>query len=224
MIIGITQRVIENSNGTRCDALEQDYIKFFSSFKVDVIPIPNNLKNIEKFINTTKIDRIILSGGGDINPELYGQKAFPGQFLMPDRDNTELKLLKHSIKNKIPVLGICRGMQMINIFFGGTLSKIIKNNPTHVNVTHAIDIIDDKFKKILGDKFSVNSFHNFTIKKSDIGFKLKPFAETAENMIEGFYIPNQPIYGIMWHPERNQSDTNKFDRKLINLFIHEKTN
>ena len=126
------------------------------------ILIPNNLKNVEEYVSELKLDGLILSGGDNI-----------GEF--PERDKTERKLLEYAIKNTMPVLGVCRGMQLINTFFDGTISK--NDSSSHVGVNHDVEITNLDFADLLGEnKLEVNSFHNNLIKKNDIGEKNNLYA------------------------------------------------
>ena len=114
--IGISLRVqkIEKINEKR-DAISHDWINFLQALDYLPILIPNNLKNVGDFILELKLDGVILSGGDNI-----------GEF--PERDMTETKVLEYAIKNSIPVLGVCRGLQLINTYFDGAISKNMKFN------------------------------------------------------------------------------------------------
>ena len=151
------------------------------------VPIPNFIgcdkKKIQCLLNWLKNINpggIILSGGDDFG-------------VYKSRDKNEIKIIKWSLTKKIPVLGICRGMQMINRYFGGTKVRIKKScwNKTQNS---------GKYCKFRRD--TVNSFHNW-------GFKLKKFAEklktntlAKDKTIESIQHKKFNIYGIMWHPER----------------------
>ena len=157
-----------------------------------------------KSINDFKANGIILSGGDNI-----------GEF--PERDETEIKIIDYSTKNNIPILGVCRGMQLINEFFNG---KNIKNqNSNHVGKTHSITVKNSNFKNMLGEELEVNSFHNNLIKKEDIGQELEIFAESKEDStIEGYFHKKYPIIGVMWHPERDQGQD--YQSKIINILYN----
>ena len=161
--IGISLRVenIKNYNEKR-DTLSHDWIHFLQSIDLLPILIPNNLEHLENYIMKFELDGLILSGGDNI-----------GDF--PERDKTETTLLKYAMRNSIPILGVCRGMQIINHFFNG---KITKNNfSNHVGTSHYVQLSNEKIINTLGSsKIKVNSFHNNLIKISDLSNELKPFA------------------------------------------------
>lgn len=193
MFIAISQRNDKNKYGVLVDSLENTYFNYLNKFKINLIPIPNNPNSINSYFKLP-IERIILSGGNDIESS-------------KKRDETETKLLDFAVQNKIPVLGICRGMQYINIFFGGSLSYI----SNHVATNHKV--------KIENSYFNVNSYHNMGVKEKDLALRLKAFAKTNEGIIEGIYHPFLPIAGIQWHPERN-SPNKDINEKLINAFLN----
>ena len=116
--------------------------------KLDFIPvlIPNSLKNVEKFLASQKIDGVIMSGGDNIGEDEL-------------RDKTEKDILDYSIKNKIAVFGVCRGMQLINKFFNGEIIKTSEKK--HVRTKHEIVLKNDKIKStiFLKNVLEVNSFH-----------------------------------------------------------------
>lgn len=205
--IGISLRVetIKKYNEKR-DGISHDWVNFLQ--KLDYLPIliPNKLKDVEKYISELRLDGIILSGGDNI-----------GEY--PERDQTEILILKHAIKNSIPILGVCRGMQLINTFFKGNVSK--NSDFNHVNNPHDITITNVHFSNLLGvSKFQVNSFHNNLIKKQDIGNELEIFALSENDMtIEGYFHKKYQILGIMWHPERDQTNNQS---KIMDIVYNNK--
>ncbi|MBI2498712.1 gamma-glutamyl-gamma-aminobutyrate hydrolase family protein [Candidatus Woesearchaeota archaeon] len=220
MFILISQRDVPAEKGANRDALEQDYVSYYEKFGITLIPVSNNSKNIEEYFKLP-IHGIILSGGNNVNPKLYNQEAkYPSDFSI-NRDNIEKKLLELAIHKKLPVLCECRGSQFLNVFFGGSLIQNLKEelNTNHIAVTHIIKITYKEVSSFLGKtETKVNSFHKQGFTKKELSKKLKVFAIAEDGVIEGIYHPDYPIAGILWHPERDNSDK-ELDEKLIKVFV-----
>lgn len=212
--IGITQRIILTEKGADRDALEQDYVQYYEKLGMVLIPIPNVLSNVEDYLDKLAVDGIILSGGNDINPKLYGARSNENEKYADARDKTEKSILDYTIKRGIPVLCECRGCQFINVYFGGKLAKV----QNHVISEHEVALISDSKIKFREDSMNTNSYHNFGFTKKDLGKGLKVFAQTKEGIIEGIYCPKYRMAGIMWHPER-KSPNAEFNSKLIDSFL-----
>ena len=194
--IGISLRIVQAPNyDEKRDAISHDWPHFLE--KLDLIPIliPNQTGNVSEFLDTIGIDGLILSGGDNI-----------GDY--PQRDSIEKSLLEYGIKKKLPIIGVCRGMQMINKYFGGSI--ITTSNNKHVNKSHSVDIVNSSSHKILeSESVIVNSFHNNIIDSKILGKDLEPFAISSDESIEGFYHKSLPVIGVMWHPERSQDEINQ---------------
>lgn len=223
ILIAISQRNDKNNYGNNADNLENNYINYFEKFGIKLIIIPNPGRSINSYFNLP-IKGIILSGGNDINPKLYGKKLREDISVSNERDYREKSLVDISIRKKLPILGICRGMQFINVFFKGELINIKKelvDHIEHIHSNHKIDVTNDKAIETLGKKFEVNSFHNYGIYKDGMSHKLRSFAVASDGIIEGIYHPLLPIAGIQWHPERKSPDEN-VNRKIMTLFLNNK--
>ena len=223
MIIAISQRNMKMGKGADRDALENDYVSYYEEFGLTLVPIPNVSRNIDVYFKKIPIEGIILTGGNDINPKLYGGKPIDGD-CSDDMDNTYKKLIEIALERKLPLFGNCRGAQFINVFFGGKLIQDVKEETgvNHVNVKHKIKITDEKAAGFIGKKeFIANSYHKQGIMKDTLSSELKDFAITDDGVIEGIYHPKYPIAGVLWHPERPGSDK-EADKKLIGAFIKRK--
>ncbi len=225
MLIAISQRNEKNEFGNYKDSLENNYINYYESFGIKLIPIPNSSKDIKKYFEELPIKGIILTGGGDVNPRLYNQEPTYTTNYSELRDNTEKTLLEIALEKNLPVFCNCRGTQFMNVFFGGNLIQSIKNrfNVNHVATKHPIKIVDENISKFFGGKrFIVNSFHDQGFTKENLSKELKDFAVSEkDSIIEGIYHPRYPIAGILWHPERLNSDK-EFDKKVVKAFIERK--
>jgi len=225
MNILITQRHVVNLYGDWTDCLEDNYIAYLERFGLNLFPVSNVSERLDEIVSVIKPSGIVLTGGGDVDPSLYGGQAcnvFP--VVSTERDRCESKLLEIAIRNDIPVLGICRGMQFINVFFGGKLITAIKDIDTRgahgVPCKHDIRIIDNlSFKNFGNSKFQVNSYHNQGILQDGLGAELEAFALYEElDLIEAFSHLRYPIAGVQWHPERPES-SEILDSMLLKGFI-----
>lgn len=175
-----------------------------------ILPI-GQASEAKEYIDT--IDRLILAGGQDIEPRFYHQEAtdFLGE-TNEARDLFELALIHEAIKQKKPILGICRGMQLINIACGGTLYQDLSfmQTPllTHVQIqpmdqiSHSILVEKNSWLgSFLPEKYEVNSAHHQGIHQLAPNFKVT--ARASDGIIEGIESIDsaQKIFGIQWHPE-----------------------
>ena len=201
LCIAISLRIVkaQNYDETR-DALSHDWPQFLENLGIIPIYIPNNLLNVKNYLSTFEIDGLILSGGDNLGTD-------------PVRDKTETELLEYAMSKNIPILGICRGLQLINQYFGGSLTE--NNSDSHVGIKHHLDIVDKKLEKILNtSEISTNSFHKNTILDSDLSSELTPIAVHREdNTIEAALHNTLPILGLMWHPEREPEN---YDKEIVN--------
>ena len=132
----------------------------------------------------------------------------------PKRDKTELEIINYCINKKLPIFGVCRGMQMLNSFFQGNITT--NKTDSHVRKSHTIKIVNQKLK-LSNNKYFVNSFHKNLIHEKSLGKSLEIFAiSDFDNSIEGFFHESLPIIGVMWHPER---EPNKFNQILVSNFF-----
>lgn len=178
-----------------------------------IIPIYSTLSNIESVINI--LDGILFSGGNDIDPNHYNEK-FSNKIgsIVPERDMQELTLMKKILfKTNIPILGICRGHQLLNVACGGNLYQdmiseeledhFFLSSPMNYTV-HTVDIQDSsKFKEIfLSNKIHVNSYHHQAVRQ--LGKNLVATAYDDKGVIEAIELKsdnNRFILGVQWHPE-----------------------
>lgn len=186
MFIAVSQRItkLKKINEYR-DSLDQRLIKILIDINLKPILIPNvfysKKKLLNNILNKIKIKGLILTGGENI-----------GKY--KNRDQTELNLLNWAVKNSLPILGICRGMQLIAKFNKVKLRRV-KN---HVKKNH---LIINKSKKFKFDKI-VNSYHEYKLIKCPKNFEISALA--TDNSIEGIESEKYKTLAIMWHPERNK--------------------
>lgn len=150
---------------------------------------------------------LLLAGGGDLAPALYGQENTSSFDIDPKRDQDEIALLHIFSDAGLPVLGICRGIQVINVAFSGTLLQDVefpqthKHSPETGDSVHAIRCPKDSFLyAIYGGEFFVNSAHHQAPGIPAPGFHVA--AAAPDGVIEALAMPEKDIYGVQFHPER----------------------
>ncbi len=175
------------------------------------------------------IDGLILTGGHDVFPHNYGEEPHQkcGE-VFPERDEFDYTLLKIAKSKKIPILGICRGMQIINTFEGGTLYQdlslaqgdILKHwqgsNPTLK--THKVTIDSGSIlSEVYPKEIMVNSFHHQILKSVAQGYKV--IAQANDGVVEAIFNENYPfLLGVQWHPEMLHAVCEE-TQKLFELFV-----
>lgn len=186
-----------------------------------IIPIVDDIDTIWDFVKT--LDGIIFTGGSDIDPKFYGQlpRKELGEVL-PKRDIHEIKLAKRILEEtKMPILGVCRGLQLINVITGGTLYQDLgtqwdgfahslynypKGYPSHEVTIDKNSRLYDIFEE---ESIWTNSFHHQAIDK--LGEGLKATMKAKDGMIEGIEgETDRFLVAVQWHPEMMVDDNEKY--------------
>lgn len=198
--IGITMRMTNAQNYDEPrDTIAQDWPKYIEYLfpEANYFFIPNIEEKAVGYCKKKNINFLILTGGDNIG-------------LFKKRDKTELALLQFMISSKLPVIGICRGMQLIHHYFGGSM---IDGNDNFIKEHRATEhkiIIENEL-------INVNSYHNCKIEEQTLDESLSVLARNInDNSIEAF--TGQKLLGIMWHPERD-SHFSSYIKQLITKFL-----
>ncbi len=176
-----------------------------------VIPSYDNEKALVSILDT--LDGLVLSGGADIDPDYLGEEPLDCISVNPRRDAQELMLVRLAVERQIPILGICRGIQMLTAALGGKLYQDIKTQHGRPCIEHSQTIArglpshDVKIEKdsllhsLMGtETLAVNSFHHQAVKEVPQGFRVTAMSE--DGIIEGMESTTfRPILGVQWHPE-----------------------
>lgn len=210
---GISTKI--GAKGQEWQLIADDYI--YAVEKAGGIPLILPVLSSHEDISTilSKIDGLILSGGSDIDPRYYNEYPKDGlSIIMPKRDYYELTLAKVAIeKTNMPILGICRGSQVLMVSTDGSLNQDMRYQKSQsfkhtcvespkYHATHSVTIENDSIFKEIFDKevIGVNSFHHQSIDKLGKGFKVSMLAD--DQTIEGVeMVGDRFIVGTQWHPE-----------------------
>ncbi len=192
-----------------------------------LLPFAENRQVLEVVFNL--IDGLLLTGGDDISPSLYGETALPEcGMVCQDRDSFDYRLLQLAHERQLPIFGICRGMQIINTFFGGTLyqdlssqcSSDICHRPVDASIVSLHSIRCSKASRLYQatgkENLLISSIHHQAIKDIAAGFKVTAFAQDGVvEAIEATFAPN--IWGVQFHPEIQGTEN---DIEMQQIFLH----
>ena len=180
-----------------------DSLRRAGAIPVLIPPQPENAADV-----VDDLDGILLAGGDDFDPAVYGEPRHPTVEPMdPRRQENELSLARIARERGIPTLGICLGVQVMNVAAGGTLIQHIESDIDHASEPsdrHRHEVAIDggtRLARIVGEReLEVNSSHHQAIK--EIGSGLRVTAHAPDGIVEGLEDPRHPFYvGVQWHPE-----------------------
>jgi putative glutamine amidotransferase len=214
-LIGITTNPFYPKSGLSYDKLAHTYCRSVQAAGGIPILLPNTLSAADIVQLRSRLDGVLLSGGGDIAAERYNEADSSQCWdVSADRDELEFALVHLSVETDWPLLGICRGTQVVNVALGGTLytdlptqfdSRLPHNTPENLGreyIAHEVTIVKETVLAgiISGYKLSVNSFHHQAVKQ--VAPRLQVNATAADGLVEGLELPGRRFFlGVQWHPE-----------------------
>ena len=196
--------------------------------KAGGIPIISALADAEEYAAIA--DGILFTGSGcDVTPALYGQENRKAEYCNRELDDMELKLFDVFYRAGKPILGICRGVQLINVALGGTLIQDIPQEIPNLTVHDAIykkeathhPVVAKEgslLHSLFGKQFMTNSFHHQAVK--DCGRDMAVTVTSTDGVIEAIEHTSLPIIGVQWHPERMIHEIDQDYPNMLPLFEH----
>ncbi len=197
------------------------------------IVLPLQIDTEELAVVADSCDGFLFTGGPDINPFRFHEETMPGcGVVIPERDKMEEDLFHIAMESNKPILGICRGIQIFNVFLGGTLyqdiplqlgtDSLIAHSQVSGNavLSHSIAIEKDSllFSILAKETIQVNSFHHQAIK--DLAPSLEVAGTSPDSLIEAVYLRDRRfVLGVQWHPE-HLFRTDEDSYKIFAAFVH----
>ncbi|WP_372670489.1 gamma-glutamyl-gamma-aminobutyrate hydrolase family protein [Amycolatopsis kentuckyensis] len=163
------------------------------------------------------VDGLVLTGGADVEPERYGQEPHPATYTRPERDAFEFGLFAAARKAGKPVLGVCRGLQVMSVALGGTLTQHLpeatestEHQPAPATFGRGTVTLAEgsRAAAILGPETKTLCYHHQAIDR--LGAGLEPVGWAADGTIEAAEIPGEFALGVQWHPEQDSDDVRLF--------------
>jgi gamma-glutamyl-gamma-aminobutyrate hydrolase PuuD len=192
--IGLTQRVeVVPGYGERRDCLDQRWAGLMISLGFCPVPLSNDVADVPAYLEALALDGVVLTGGNDLVEAAGGESA------APERDRFEHLLLDFCDGRQTPAFGVCRGLQMMNVHYGGSLQRV----EGHVNQRHLVELDRGLFHSY-PESITVNSYHDFALVESAKSDKLQPVAWAEDGTVEAAVHLSLPHVGVMWHPEREE--------------------
>lgn len=242
LLIGITGYYLDHSetghNGFRglpgqdMAIFSYDYVRSLQRAGATVVLLPiEEADRINSLLS--QLDGLLLAGGADINPLYYGDIPHPYLGTVEEeRDIFELKLAKRALERDIPILGICRGLQVLNVAAGGSLYQDLEREigPDHFHVrtqfrkwqgSHSVSLLEGrKIYKAIGQKsLMVNSFHHQAVKT--LGRDFEATAWSFDGVIEAIESKvHHYVTAVQWHPEM-MAERDELQQRLFNHFVNE---
>ena len=203
--LGLSQRVISvEAYRERRDCLDQMWTRRLIGAGYLPVPLPNLVEDVEAAVTALGLDGLILTGGNDLDEQPDATDV------APERDRFEHRLIDCAARRRMPLLGVCRGLQILVTHWGGRLTRV----SGHAGCEHRINVEPEAGVPI-GQRETVNSFHRYGIQAADIGEAFRVLATAVDGTIEAVAHKALPQWGIMWHPERAPSDSQDLE-----LFRH----
>jgi putative glutamine amidotransferase len=207
-VLGFGPRLLNVAPGTYLDWLRAEGML--------PVPVPAHPESLhDEYLDL--FDGLALAGGADIEPSRYGATPHPMDTLEPHRDAFEFALAAAALRRGLPILGICRGMQILNVALGGTMrqhlpdatgalvhSSEFRDGERHpadkwITAYHEVEVTDPELRELAGERLTTNSFHHQGV--SRLGTGLRVAARATDGLVEAVVGTRHPVLGVQWHPE-----------------------
>lgn len=225
-VIGITSNIDSTTH-----SLQNTYIQAVIDGGGVPFIIPTGVENDVQQI-TTLLDGLLITGGGDINPLLFDEEPLPNLGnVTSERDSIEVELVKQMLVLDKPILGICRGHQVLNVAFGGTVYQDISSqiddpllqhdqNAKRDHPSHTVHIQNGTILSsiVALEKIVVNSFHHQALK--DVPSPLIVSGKASDGIIEAIESTNHHfVVGVQWHPEALMKNADQVSMRLFKAYM-----
>ena len=219
---------ISHREGREVDFLRHPYVPYLQGLGLLPLLVPNVVSDVAAYVDALDVCGIVLTGGADIDPARYHQENHHAILVSQVRDAAETQLLDLALRRNLPVFGICRGMQFINVYFGGALVQDIPAeigdavDHSDTGGRHSLAVVDARFEALLGTAtIETNTHHHQAATRSLVGADLDVFAiSEVDGVVEGVAHRQHPVLGVQWHPELPEACTD-VDRVLIQRLFSE---
>ncbi|WP_226343789.1 gamma-glutamyl-gamma-aminobutyrate hydrolase family protein [Agilicoccus flavus] len=219
-VIGVTSYVEPVDRGDwiqqRSAVLPYDYVAHVERAGGVVLVIPPRADMDDELAGAIldRLDGLVIAGGADVDPEVYGQDPHPAvQEARPERDRSELALVRGARRRGLPLLGVCRGMQIMAVEAGGSLEQHLPDRVGHDDHSprpgvfgwHRVDLVEaSRIHGLLGDHVEAHSYHHQAV-VSHPGYAATGHA--ADGTLESMEDPDARFaIGVQWHPEPGEDD------------------
>ena len=215
--VALTTRLVSESYPTGFewrDAIAHDWFEYLEKQNIAFVLIPNIGAQAVQYLEG--VNGLILTGGGEITERPESEWKELPEF---KRDVTEFSLLRAAISRKLPILGVCRGMQQIHRYFGGRIEQITPH-ASHIGKEHELVFSTQlKFLSHPLKQISVNSFHDCKI--AEVMKTFHTAAQSAEGTVEAIEHCSENCIGIMWHPERKclENYAQEYNSTLVRRYL-----
>ena len=189
--------VVRQNDGVATDSTSHDLYELLLVWDpgCSIGVLPNDPRLVERMLSHSEADLLVLVGGNDV-----GSVAV--------RDYSESAALDWAMKNHVPVLAICRGFQMLNLYLGGRIESHLCRLPTqellHAGSQHSIQVSKEgvEILNLHTSEFEVNSFHNHGVALAGLAPTLTQLAHSPDGLVEAAWAVSPRLIGLQWHPER----------------------
>ena len=162
------------------------------------------------------VDGLVLAGGADVDPGRYGQDAHEKTVSRPERDDFEFALAAEALRREIPLLGVCRGMQVLNVALGGTLVQHLPETTGNghqpapaVYGANRVTLAEGSLAaEILGSEAKTHCYHHHAVDR--LGEGLNAVGWAPDGTVEAIEVPGRFGLGVQWHPEQDLADVRLF--------------
>jgi putative glutamine amidotransferase len=207
------------------DLKNRRYLEALERAGATPVPLTERSSTTDRSQTMAAMDGLLLTGGADIDPARYGEPPSGTRGAEPERDALEDEAFRAALEAGVPILGVCRGLQAINVFAGGSLVQHLEGHessayPSKEVTRHRLELTDgSRLATILGDgDLKVNSYHHQAITPERLAPGLR-IAAIAEHEAEGWLVegvestdPDRWLVGVQCHPERTESSPPVFER------------